>query len=124
MKTIIDVFDESQRSFGNHKRCQKAFVKLYQTEGDKLIDQLFQCVKRVLVVYKREPAVERVVDFVSTSLSTLEDGGQLAIRFMNVGFSLPAFSKRFTYFLFFIFRCWPSTPMQKTKRCDFVYHSC
>lgn len=69
--TLARVFDEAQRSFASHNKCLAAVRHLQQEEQDcdAFTLRLAPLLDRVLVVGRREPAAERVVEFV-TKLAT------------------------------------------------------
>lgn len=66
MAEVAARFQEVQRTFSSHR---KAAVLLRQrqdaaTDTESFRAAFFACIERVLPVFKREPAVERVVAFV------------------------------------------------------------
>ena len=66
-ESIIEVLNDSQSSLHNHQKLVKKLKAVLDQCDD--LDQFFQTFfppfTNALVVYKREPAVERVVDFVA-----------------------------------------------------------
>lgn len=64
---IIQILNDSQSSLHNHQkllRKLKALYEQHQNEED-FFETFFLPFTNALVVYKREPAVERVIDFVA-----------------------------------------------------------
>ena len=63
---IGHVLDEAQSSLHGHQKLLRALeVVLGRHQLEEFFEAFFELLKRALVVYKREPAVERVVDFVA-----------------------------------------------------------
>mmetsp|Transcript_29835 Transcript_29835/g.64194 ORF Transcript_29835/g.64194 Transcript_29835/m.64194 type:complete len:963 (-) Transcript_29835:643-3531(-) len=59
------VFQEAQLSLAKHKRCfEKLSVLLASSTVTEFAESLFSCLACVLTVFKREPAVERIIEFV------------------------------------------------------------
>ena len=60
-----DIFHESQLSLAKHKRCCERLAALLagSTIAD-FVESLFSSLSCVLTIFKREPAVERVLDFI------------------------------------------------------------
>lgn len=66
-ESIIKVLTESQNSLNSHQRLLKSLTATYKKEEDpnSFFEAFFPPFSNVLVVFKREPAVERVIDFVA-----------------------------------------------------------
>ena len=65
IKTLLCQFlDQAQKTFAVHKRCMKSFKKLYHVDHDVFKEELIKQINRILVIFKREPAVERLVQFI------------------------------------------------------------
>ena len=65
-ESIIQVLSEAQSSLHHHHRLLKTLKVQQDRHGvAELFQAFFQLFSNVLVVYKREPAVERVIDFVA-----------------------------------------------------------
>ena len=63
---IGHVLDEAQSSLHGHQKLLRTLeVVLGRHQLEEFFEAFFELLKRALVVYKREPAVERVVDFVA-----------------------------------------------------------
>ncbi len=77
-KPTIDVataFHEAQLSLAKHRKCAEALRALRTSIGAEAFDKdFFECVACVLPVYKREPAAERVVEFVVSFATKHGDG--------------------------------------------------
>ena len=58
------LFNEAQLSFGAHKKAAALLHRLKAASPDTFEDEFFACLACVLEVYKREPAAERIVEFV------------------------------------------------------------
>jgi len=66
-KEIANVLGEAQDSLECHERLLKTLSNIFErTEVEVFCEAFFQCLKNLLVVYKRAPAAERVVKFVVT----------------------------------------------------------
>lgn len=63
--TVERVFEDAQRSFANHHRCLVALRSIHHKKRQGFGDSLKPYIDRMLLVFKREAAVERLVDFVS-----------------------------------------------------------
>ena len=79
---IIQILNDSQSSLHNHQkllRKLKAFYEQHQNVED-FFETFFLPFTNALVVYKREPAVERVIDFIAKfAISTAPTGTCLSI---------------------------------------------
>lgn len=66
-ESIIEVLSDSQSSLHNHQKLVKKLKAVHDKCGDleEFFQTFFPPFTNALVVYKREPAVERVVDFVA-----------------------------------------------------------
>ncbi|KAG5180157.1 nuclear condensing complex subunit [Tribonema minus] len=58
------LFADAQRSTANHTRCAAALRRALSARP-ALTTELFACIDRVLTVFKREPAAERLVAFIA-----------------------------------------------------------
>ena len=66
-ESIIRGLEEAQNSANNHPKLIATFLTLYEkTEADVFFRAFFPAFSNILLVYKREPAVERVVTFVTS----------------------------------------------------------
>ncbi|XP_067656291.1 condensin complex subunit 3-like isoform X2 [Haliotis asinina] len=64
--TLLDVFDQCQDGMQCHNRLLKSMAKIYQSmEFDAFWTEFVHYLKYSMVVFKREAAVERTIDFVA-----------------------------------------------------------
>ena len=64
MDAMSPVFVEAQKSLATHKKCTKALSKLRSKMDEAAFRaELIKATNCALLVYKREPAVERLVQF-------------------------------------------------------------
>eukprot|EP00697_Spironema_sp_BW2_P002405 gnl/Spiro4/13211_TR7009_c0_g1_i1.p1 gnl/Spiro4/13211_TR7009_c0_g1~~gnl/Spiro4/13211_TR7009_c0_g1_i1.p1 ORF type:complete len:955 (-),score=251.69 gnl/Spiro4/13211_TR7009_c0_g1_i1:124-2940(-) len=64
------IFHEAQTTTASHKRCVKKLVALHrQLDSETFLQQFLDCVSQALVVFKSEPAVDCVVQFVAACLT-------------------------------------------------------
>ncbi|KAJ1626026.1 hypothetical protein T492DRAFT_879104, partial [Pavlovales sp. CCMP2436] len=61
MAKMNPIFAEAQRSVAAHKKCASALAAL--RDDPRFREELLKCANCVLLVYKREPAVERLMQF-------------------------------------------------------------
>ena len=64
LSTVTQCFDAAQKSFATHRKCTEALAKLRETDPESFDNEFFSCVCCILPVGKREPAIERLVEFV------------------------------------------------------------
>lgn len=58
------LFTEAQRSVAAHKKCAKSLAGVRARSDEATFRaELIKCTNCVLLVYKREPAIERLVQF-------------------------------------------------------------
>ncbi len=58
-------FNAAQRSSRNHKPGAAAVRKLLAMHRDSVVVEFFECISRVLLVGKKEPAVDRLIVFIA-----------------------------------------------------------
>ncbi|KAL6058486.1 hypothetical protein STEG23_023502 [Scotinomys teguina] len=86
--SVKEAFRLAQQPHQNQAKLVVALSRTYSSMDDKTAfqDQFVHCLKYAMVVYKREPAVERVIDFVAKFVTSFhqtdqeeeeEDGGIL-----------------------------------------------
>ena len=79
MNKIIAIFDEAQRSHQLHKKLHQNLNVLvskgHVKTTEELYDAVFSCFRHVLLVFEKEPAVERIIDFVVSFAATKRDSG-------------------------------------------------
>ena len=64
---IIQILNDSQSSLHNHQKLLRKLKALYEQHQnvEDFFETFFLPFTNALVIYKREPAVERVIDFVA-----------------------------------------------------------
>ena len=78
--TIMSVFDEAQVNCVKHRKCFDQLRKIQaSTAANEFLDELVACVACVLPTFKREPAAERVIDFL-VQFVTSADGDTDAVQ--------------------------------------------
>lgn len=81
---IVRLLDNAQSSLHHHQKLLKAFRELYDAHDPiTFFEAFFAPFTNVLPVYKREPAVERVVDFVTkfaTSVASKAPEGKAILK--------------------------------------------
>ncbi len=67
IEAIIKMLDEAQNSANGHPKLLTSLTTLYEKAENStaFFNAFFPTFSNVLLVYKREPAAERVVDFIS-----------------------------------------------------------
>lgn len=68
--TLVDVFEACQKSVTAHKRGWQRCLELQDEDREGFRDEFIQHVNRLLIVWKREPAVERLCKFVVHFVTT------------------------------------------------------
>ena len=90
-EVMVDCFHKSQRSTVTHQGCVSLLEKVYPRMGDPCLQDGFfldfwTLLQRVLLVYKREPHVERLVAFVARAVVAMDAGQEdpgFAVRFLH-----------------------------------------
>ncbi|XP_071792780.1 condensin complex subunit 3-like [Asterias amurensis] len=82
-KTLLEVFGECQNGVHNHAKLTAALRSTYDKLEDKspFHQEFLSYFKHALIIFKREPAVERTLDFVAkfaVSFANTEDSGEEA----------------------------------------------
>ena len=75
--SMFKLLDEAQTAVGKHGRCVHAFHKLCASCPDGVLGVMgdfLPAVDRVLIVLKKEPAVDRLVKFLSALVTASEQG--------------------------------------------------
>ena len=71
--SVTSVFEEAQRGFQHHKKLLTELKKLHdKSSQDEFQESFLWHLKHAMVVFNREPAVERIVEFVA-KYATLKD---------------------------------------------------
>ena len=64
--SVRSVFEEAQRGFQHHKKLFTELKKLHdKSSQDEFKESFLWHLKHAMVVFNREPAVERVIEFVA-----------------------------------------------------------
>jgi hypothetical protein len=61
---LAQILDQCQKSFASHQRCMKALAKLCKQDYTSFKDALVGQLNKVLLVLKREPSIERLIQFI------------------------------------------------------------
>ena len=62
---VNKIFQESQESFDGHRRSMTLLRKLFAEDpSTRFQDALMSCINRILIVFKRSPNVERLIQLV------------------------------------------------------------
>lgn len=70
--SVRSVFEEAQRSF-QHRKLLTELKKLHdKSSSDEFLESFLEHLKHAMLVFNREPAVERVIEFVA-KYATLKD---------------------------------------------------
>ena len=81
--SIEDIFSMAQESCAKHKKCAAALRKLQSSMPfEEFAADFFSCVACVLPVFKRERAVERIVEFV-VAYTTLSEPPACSVARVN-----------------------------------------
>ncbi|KAL9657823.1 hypothetical protein ABK040_013160 [Willaertia magna] len=65
LESMAKQFNKAQMSSAVQKKCIQSLQKLQKDDYDKFLDRFFQLIHPVLLVFKREVVVERIVKFVA-----------------------------------------------------------
>ena len=68
--TLAEVFEACQRSVTAHKRGWQRCLELQEGDREGFAEEFIEHVDRLLIVWKREPAVERLCKFVVHFVTT------------------------------------------------------
>ena len=86
MSEIAAVFAEAQRNVYSHKKLQQKLVhlsaKLFASD-DAFFDAVFSTVRHMLIVWEREAAVDRLVDFTAGLAAQFVDPFDAVSFFLN-----------------------------------------
>lgn len=64
-RAVGSAFADAQRSYATHARASRALLAAFQKSPEAFLDAFVHCLNRALVVFSREPAVERIISFVA-----------------------------------------------------------
>jgi condensin complex subunit 3 len=71
-KKIAMQLNRAQKTIAAHRRCAVALRKLQEQEPKVFFEQFLHMIKPILLVFKREPNVERLIQFVIQYISNAE----------------------------------------------------
>jgi condensin complex subunit 3 len=84
---VLQSLDECQRSFASHRKCVLRLKKVQSANPKEFKEAVTSAIDRALLVFKREPCVERlfqfITDFVSFSNETVHADTDLAVEFIR-----------------------------------------
>lgn len=89
--SVRSIFEEAQRGFQHHRKLLTELKKLHdKSSEDEFQESFLWHLKHAMVVFNREPAVERVIEF-AAKYATLKDHCiphvQKVIEFHSVSYS-------------------------------------
>jgi condensin complex subunit 3 len=71
--SVAQLFDECQKSFTVHKKCCAMMRRLKNDNEEEFRKAFLLCFDRILVVFKRGPTIERLVQFVIKFATNAEE---------------------------------------------------
>ena len=73
---IVEVFSDAQVGLQHHQKLLKSLKKVYQdgTNDDEFLSVFIDLLKHAFVVFKREPAVDRLISFAGYFVASCEGG--------------------------------------------------
>jgi hypothetical protein len=63
--SLESIFQTAQQTAATHKKCVKQLNKLCQEDPAEFIDKFLVLIKLPLLVFKKEPAVERLISLIA-----------------------------------------------------------
>lgn len=69
----IQIFQESQKTFAYHKKGIKKLKKLQWKYSIEFQEIFLFLLKKILIIFKREPTIERLVQFIIQFSTTIEN---------------------------------------------------
>lgn len=69
-RAIAEVLRDCQKTFASHKRGIKTLKKIQKNEPEAFPKQFIPLINRLLIIFKREPSVERLIQFIITFATT------------------------------------------------------
>ena len=63
---VLGALEECQRSFAVHRKCILRLKQAQAADPEEVRETFVDCLNRALLVFKREPAVERFVSLVTS----------------------------------------------------------
>jgi len=73
VRVVSQGFADAQRSQATHARVVKSLSRAYELDNSRFNDSFIDCFNRALIVFAREPAVERIVTFVASFCASNAD---------------------------------------------------
>ena len=64
LAAVAELFDECQQSYASHRKALMLMNRMHQQHTEEFRAHFMTCLEPILLVFKREPAVERLVKFV------------------------------------------------------------
>ena len=71
--SVVQLFDECQKSFAVHKKCSAVMRQLKNGNEDAFREAFLVCLDRILLVFKRGATIERLVQFVIKFATNAEE---------------------------------------------------
>jgi condensin complex subunit 3 len=85
--SVLQSLDECQRSFASHRKCVVKLKKIQKSDPKEFREAVLSALDKALLVFKREPCVERlfqfVTDYVSFSNENYPADTDLAVDFIR-----------------------------------------
>jgi condensin complex subunit 3 len=76
--SLAEILNEAQHSFAGHRKQIIILKKLQGRNPSQFFEDFCGCLDHVLLVFKREPAVERIVSFM-VSFATFQSDGMYPV---------------------------------------------
>src|SRR5690625_5141360 len=73
--TLTTLLDECQHSFGAHRRALRELTKLHVENNKAFHREFISQLNRILVIFQREPSVERIIQFLVKFATSTEGKG-------------------------------------------------
>lgn len=66
-ETVRSVFEEAQRGFQHHGKLIRALKRIQNgfSSAEEFLTSFIDHLRHAMIVFKREPAVERIIEFVA-----------------------------------------------------------
>jgi hypothetical protein len=74
MPSIGFLLNECQRSSAMHKKCARMMLEKRKEKGESFLEELVYHLQHVLLVFKQDSGVDRVLNFIVTFVTTREEG--------------------------------------------------
>ncbi len=73
---LATIFDECQRTSSAHKKRIKSLNEVRLKHADSFDKEFFLHIDRILLIWKKEPSVERLCNFITSFVTSNEEGVQ------------------------------------------------